>query len=141
MSQTGASLLLVVSMIALAIYLFFAPPPGFSDNFVYRIALPFVLISSAFSVLENLRTRTHLGQLVGAIRGLMGKRGVEATPEIKAEAVEILLKSMRSDEASVRKTAAVQLRNLTGQGFGEDAGAWESWWAQNKDTFGKDPSA
>ena len=95
-----------------------------------------MLISSAFSVLENLRTRTHMGQLVGAIRGVMGKRGVPATPEVKAEAVEILLRSMRSDDAKLRKTAAVQLRNLTGQALGEDVAEWDAWWSQNKDTFG-----
>ena len=137
MSQAGASLLLILFMIALAIYLFAVPPPGFSDNFGYRICLPFVLIATAFSVLENLRTRTHMAQLVGAIRGLMGKRGVEATPDVKAEAVDILLKSLRSDDVNVRKTAAVQLRNLTGQSFGEDVDAWETWWDKNRDGFKK----
>lgn len=138
MSQAGASLILIVFMFALAIYLFITPPAGFSDNFAYRIAMPFVLITSAYGVLENLRTRTHLGQLVGAIRSLMGKRGVEPTKEIKTEAIGILLKSMRSDDAKVRKTAAAQLGNLTGQQFGEDVGAWETWWANNRDTFTKD---
>ncbi len=138
MSQAGASLLLIVFMFALAIYLFITPPPGFSDNFAYRLAMPFVLITSAYGVLENLRTRTHLGQLVGAIRSLMGKRGIEPTPEIKTEAFGILLKSLRSDDAKVRETAAVQLSSLTGQEFGEDVDAWEAWWANNRDAFTKD---
>ncbi len=137
MSQAGASLLLIVFMFALAIYLFITPPDGFEDNFAYRLAMPFVLVTSAYGVLENLRTRTHLGQLVGALRGLMGKRGVVPAPEVKAEAIDILLKSMRSDDANVRKTAAVQLRNITGQEFGEDLAGWESWWADNRETFGK----
>ena len=81
------------------------------ENFaVPHGSLPFVLIASAFSVLENLRTRTHLGQLVGAIRGADGQAGGRADARsIKAEAVEILLKSLRSDDANVRKTAPVQL--------------------------------
>ena len=137
MSQAGASLLLIVFMFALAIYLFITPPEGFDENFAYRLAMPFVLITSAYGVLENLRTRTHLGQLVGAIRGLMGKRGVAPTAEVKAEAIDILLKSMRSEDANVRKTAAVQLRNLTGQKFGEDIESWESWWAENREEFSK----
>lgn len=124
-------------MIVLGIYLFFAPPPGFDENIAYRIALPFVLIACAFSVMENLRTRTHMAQLVGAIRGLMGKRGVEPTPEIKGEAIQILLKSLHHGDESVRRTAANQLRNLTGETIGDDAAAWDQWWSENRSRFGQ----
>ena len=124
-------------MIVLAVYLFFAPPPGFEDNLAHRIALPFVLVAGAFGVMENLRTRTHLGQLVGAIRGLMSKRGVEPTPEIKGEAIEILMRSLKSGEEKVRRTAAAQLHSLTGRDFGVDLEAWEGWWSENKGEFGR----
>ncbi|MHC4959657.1 MAG: hypothetical protein ACYTGN_14930 [Planctomycetota bacterium] len=139
MSQTGASLLVALAMLGLAIYLFFVPPPGFQDNFAHRIALPFVLVASAFGVLENLRTRAHMGQLVGALRSLMGQRGMAATPQVKAEAVEILLKSLRDGNEKVRQTSAEQLKSLTGQDFGEDFDAWEGWWAANKGKFGAGP--
>jgi hypothetical protein len=136
-SQASASLFLVVVLLVLAGYLVFVPPPGFEDNVAHHIALPLLMVAVAFGVLENLRTRTHIGQLIGAIRSLMGKRGVEPTPEIKGEAIEILLRSLRNGDDSVRRTAAAQLKNLTGQDFGEDPEAWAGWWTKNKGEYGK----
>ena len=60
---------------------------------------------------------------------------VENLPEAKREAVEILLKSLRSEKESVRKTAARQLEGLTGQDFGTDAAAWDGWWGANRERF------
>lgn len=128
---------LALVMIVLGVYLFFVPPPGFEENLAHRIVLPFVLVAGAFGVMENLRTRTHLGQLVGAIRSLMGRRGVEPAPEVKGEAIEILIRSLKNSEGSVRQAAATQLHNLTGREFGEDLGAWEGWWSENKGEFGR----
>ena len=135
LSQASASLILVVAMIGLAVYLLIVPPPGFGDNVAHRIALPFVFVAGALGMLENLRTRTHMGQLVGALRQIMGRTGTPAPPAVKAEAVAILLKSLRSDKKTVRETAAAQLKNLTGQDFGEDPAAWESWWSSHKERF------
>ena len=93
------------------------------------------MAAAAIGVMENLRMRAHMSQLVGAIRSIAARAGKEVSPEVKAEAIEILLKALRSSTPTARKTAAVQLRNLTDQSFGEDADAWERWWAENKDSF------
>ena len=135
LSNTAASLVLVLVLFGLAIYVLVAPPPGFEDNFVHRLVLPLLLVAAALGVLENLRTRAHIGQLIGALRGMMKKAGTPATPQIKAEAIEILLTSLRSDRPTVRKTAAVQLRNLTGQELGEDVEAWDRWWAAHREDY------
>ena len=124
-------------MMVLAIYMFAFPPDGW-HGFPYRLAMPFALMASALSVLENLRTRTHITQLVAAMRALMGKSGhtpsaAKATPEVRGDAVEILLQSLRSEKEKVRKVASRQLENLTGRSFGEDVEAWERWWDENKD--------
>lgn len=137
LSHAGASLVLVALMFGLAGYFVFVPPPGFEDSIAHRITIPFILVACAYMVLENLRTRIHLAQLVGALRSLMGRTGTPPTPEVKREAIEILLKSLRSDNETARQAAARQLANLTGEDFGEDAKAWEAWWAQNKADFGK----
>jgi len=137
-SQTKSSLILIACMIGLAIYLIIVPPDGFDENFAYRVTLPFVLVACAFSTLENLRTRLHMAQLVGALRSLTGqagKTGKKAPPKVQAEAVDILIKTLRTQSATARKTAAVQLRNFTGQKLGEDAAAWEAWWAENREAF------
>jgi len=134
-SQAGASLVLVVILFGLAVYWAFSPPVGFQDGVLYRFTMPFVLIVVCFSVLENLRTRTHIAQLVGALRALMGKSGRTATPEVTREAIDILLAAVRDGQPRARKTAAEQLRNLTGQDHGEDAEAWQRWWNANRETF------
>jgi len=134
-SNAALSLVLVLLMAGLAIYLLVYPPLGFGENFAYRLSIPLLLATGAIGVLENLRLRAHMSQLVGAIRSIAARAGRETTPEVKAEAVEILLKALRSTTPTARKTAAVQLRNLTGQSFGEDADAWEAWWAANKAGF------
>jgi len=136
LSHSGASLLLVALMFGLAGYFVFVPPPGFGESIGHRITIPFILVACAYMVLENLRTRIHIAQLVGALRSLMGRTGKPPTPEIKREAVEILLKSLRGGSETAREAAARQLKNLTGQDFGEDARAWEEWWSDNEADFG-----
>ena len=136
-SHASTSLLLVALMFGLAGYFVFVPPPGFGESIAHRITIPFLLVACAYMVLENLRTRVHISQLVGALRSLMGRTGTPPTPEVKREAIEILLKSLRGDNETARQAAARQLGNLTGRDFGEDAKAWEEWWAKNKADFGK----
>jgi hypothetical protein len=134
-SNALASLFAIVLLLALALYFVVVPPPGF-DSWGHRLAIPLVLVIGASTVFESLRMRTHISQLVGALRGLMGRSGAPPTPEVRREAVEILVKSMRSANPGVRKTAAVQLRNLTGQDLGESPEAWEEWWGRNRGGFG-----
>jgi hypothetical protein len=135
-SNALSSLVAIVLLVGLAFYFVIVPPPGFDASWGHRLAIPLVLVIAASTVLECLRMRTHISQLVGALRGLMGRSGAPPTPEVKREAIEILVKSMRSANPGVRKTASVQLRNLTGQELGEDAEAWEAWWERNRDGFG-----
>ena len=120
MSSASASLILVVLMFGLALYFVFVPPPNFEEHILHRITIPFLLIAGAVGVLENLRTRAHMAQLVGALRSLIGRSGGQASPQVKAEAIEILLKSLRAEQETVRTTAARQLRQLTGQAIGDD---------------------
>lgn len=135
MSRAGATLILVVAMFAMAFYLLLLPPSGFEGNWVHRIAIPFLLIACALNLFDNLKTRVHLGQLVGALRVVVGQQKREPTPQVKGEAIQILLKSMRTGTEEVRATAAAQLSNLTGERFGTDIEAWEVWWRANRSRF------
>jgi len=137
-SNTAATLILVASMFVMAIYFVFAPPPGFEEKLVHRFAIPFLLVAGALTLFENLRMRAHISKLVGALRGMMGRTGMPATPEIKREAVDILVKTLQSDDEKARRTAVGQLVRLTGQeALGEDVAAWEKWWADNRERFGE----
>lgn len=132
MSNALASLFAIVLLLGLALYFVVEPPPGFEGSWGHRLAIPLVLVIGASTVFESLRMRTHISQLVGALRGLMGRSGAQPTPEVRREAIDILVKSMRSANPGVRKTASVQLRNLTGEDLGESPEAWEEWWHRNR---------
>jgi hypothetical protein len=140
MSQATASFLVVLVLFVLAVYTGIAPPVGF-EELPYRIILPFVLIAVGFVQLENLRMRAHMAELIGAIRTAVGQskasRG-EASPQMKGEAIRILLRSLHSDSEKVRETSARQLAHLTGEDFGVDVAAWERWWKANEGSFGGD---
>jgi hypothetical protein len=133
-SQTAAYLILVIAMLVTAVYLLIAPPPGLGEGF-YRILLPWVFIALALIFFENVRTRAHISQLVGVMRMLAGRAGRAPTPEVKAEAIEILIASLRTGSEEVRETAARQLHNLTGEDHGLDSAAWEAWWRANRERF------
>ncbi|MHC4955287.1 MAG: hypothetical protein ACYTGZ_15645 [Planctomycetota bacterium] len=135
MSQASASLLVIGILLALAGYSIFVPPAGMED-LPHRIMLPFVLIACAFTILDNLRMRTHMAELIGAIRHAVGRSGKAPTAEAKGKAIPILLKTLGAGDANARATAARQLAALTGADFGEDAEAWSDWWAENKSRFG-----
>jgi len=136
MSQAGSSLLVIGILLALAGYTIFVPPETMTE-LPHRLVLPFVLIACAFTILDNLRMRTHMAELVGAIRGALGRAGKAPTPEAKGEAISILMGSLKSDDAKIRRTASQQLAILTGADFGEDAKSWQGWWEDNKSRFGK----
>ncbi len=124
-------------MISMAIYVFFYPPRGFGDSIVYRIAIPFLFMTAALGSLESMRTRAHISQLVGALRTLMGRAGKEPPPEVKGQAVEILIQSLHSADAGVRKTVVRQLESLTGQSIGDEPEQWDAWWKENRQSFGQ----
>jgi hypothetical protein len=138
MSQAVASTLVVLVLFGLAIYCGIAPPEGFQE-LPYRIILPFIIIAVGFVQLENVRMRTHMAELIGALKVAVGRsqasRGVAPTPAEKGKAIVILLESIGSDDASARETAARQLTALTGVDHGTDSAAWKRWWLANRAKF------
>jgi len=134
-SQTATSLILVVLLIGLSFYWLIWPPAGFDEMWGHRLTVPIVLVTCAFTVFESLRVRGHMAQLIGVLRNMTPRSGARASPEVRREAIALLLKSLRSDEERVRATACAELKRLTGQDFGAEPVPWEGWWEQNRDTF------
>lgn len=132
MSRAGSAVLVALVLLGLAAYFIVVPPKGFEENWAHRIAMPVVLVACALLIFDNLRIRLHVAQLIGALRSLMGQSGAKVSPQVRAEAIGILIEALRSDRASARAAAAAQLRQMTGQQFGEDAAAWEEWWRRNR---------
>jgi len=102
-SNTAATLILVAFMFVMAIYFVFVPPPGFEENLLHRFSIPFLLVAGALTLFENLRMRAHMSKLVGALRGMMGRAGVPPTPEIKREAVDILVEELLTVWRAINK--------------------------------------
>lgn len=135
MSRAASTVLLALVLSGLAIYFLVVPPKGYEGSFAHRLAMPIVLAACAVCLFDNLRMRLHIAQLLGAIRGMMGRQGTPPTREVRAEAIGILLDALRSDRPGSRRAAADQLRRLTGEDFGEEAASWEAWWNANRSRF------
>ncbi|MGQ0613541.1 MAG: hypothetical protein ACT4PV_07395 [Planctomycetaceae bacterium] len=140
MSRTASVFLLALVLLVLAVYFLVKPPPGFGDNLAHHLAIPFVLIATALGLIEGVRTRAHIGQLVGALRALTGRAGKAVRPEVKVEAIGILIHALRGENETARRTAAGQLEHLTGQKFGEDRARWEQWWRENREQITRSES-
>jgi len=68
----------------------------------------------------------------------MRSRAIEALSELRHPgAIEPLILSAMGDE-SIREEAAGALQKLPGKQFGEDQGAWQKWWQENKESFLKE---
>lgn len=51
------------------------------------------------------------------------------------QAVDILVRALRSDDPGVRATSLSHLKRLTGQDLGDNAEAWDEWWQAHRATF------
>jgi hypothetical protein len=51
------------------------------------------------------------------------------------DAVDILVRALRTSDAGVRETALRTLRKLSGLDLGDEALVWETWWSGARSTF------
>jgi HEAT repeat protein len=54
-------------------------------------------------------------------------------------AVERMVSMLHDSNEAIRWRVRSDLRKITGQKLGADPGAYEKWWAENKDTFTPQP--
>jgi hypothetical protein len=98
-----------------------------------RLLCGFLFLYFSAVVREKNRLRRTLDGMMDIIRAHLG-RGTVAPERL---VVEALLRSLKSAEPETVRQAAEVLRRLTGQDFGSDIVAWESWWR----TSGEAPKA
>lgn len=144
-----AARLLVSFLISLALVFFAgwfaiadsAMPEG--TSLVSRLGLSLLFLIAAILLGEVSKLRVHFGMLMGAIKAARGGDGggplAPAMPTdpaaAKRQAVAILIRSLDSDDATIRETAHSNLLRLTGQDLPADSASWRAWWAQNEDSF------
>lgn len=108
---------------------------------VSRMGLAFLFLIAAILVGEVSSLRLHFGMIMGAIRKAKGEPAEASGPvadaaDTRRMAVDQLIKALGvTKDDAVRTTVHKNLTRLTGQDLPADATAWETWWAQNRDTF------
>lgn len=91
---------------------------------VLAAALGFLFLYVAWLAREQARVRERLLDLMEEILKIF------YGPNFRRDrqAIDILVKAMESENADVRRSSAEHLTRLTGQEYGEDGGAWATWW-------------
>lgn len=149
--MSPAARLLVSFLVRLALIFFagwFALAPGAlpeQTSVVSRAGLAILFLIAAILVGEVANLRMHFGMLVNAIRAAKGAVGdapdterPAADPQaVRREAVEALIRALRTDKADVREMVHAHLERLTGAGLPADPDAWDAWWAREGKALGR----
>jgi hypothetical protein len=93
------------------------------------VGAAFLLIASLAWEKDQLRVRTA-ELMEGMSQLLYGKDYAR-----QREAIEILVATLDSKDAAVRKAAHENLVRITGQNFADDANVWRAWWESHKRTW------
>jgi len=94
------------------------------------------LLAASLAV-EKDRLRVRMAELMEGLNDLLYGKDHRRD----REAVEILLGSLESPDATVRETAHRHLVRLTGQNFAADPRVWRSWWEAHRRTWSRASSA
>ena len=96
-----------------------------------RFFLAFLFLYFAGIVKEKNHLRETLRGMVAIIKKQLEGRAASSVKE----AVEILIRALASDDSETKEKVVQRLQKLTGQSFGDDRSAWESWWSENRESF------
>ena len=126
------SLLLAVALVV--VLLVFGPRIGQSPEDqasllrVVAAALCLVLLFLLFQVRELRRKVLVMDHVLDDVRFGAGTRR-------DRDAVDILIRALRTPDPEVRETAQRTLRKLCGQDLGPSPEVWEAWWKASRATF------
>ena len=102
-------------------------------------SLGMMLLYLGALVSERHRMERSFGELLEAFesfnRSIYGDKY-----KVKRAAVDILIRTLSSEDASVRARAHEQLRRLSGKDYPAQAEAWQSWWQDARASFTGEPS-
>jgi hypothetical protein len=99
-------------------------------NFIY-LGVGFLFFYTAVLVAEkNLMRKKFLGLMEEIMDFFYGKGHRKL-----CDAVEILIGALRQGDEKTSRTAAAELKRLTGQDFGPHHERWNAWWIENRERF------
>ena len=103
-------------------------------NGVGRIFVAFLFFYVAANVFERMRLSRAFRELVESFeafnRGIYGNNYKE-----QRAAINLMIKTIATEDAGVRAKVLERLRLWTGEDFGEDRDAWMAWWEENRSGF------
>lgn len=114
-----------------AILAFFSSARSFVTEYidlegVMLAVIAFLCFHAAYTTSSVHRLRERLLDLLAET--MQSLKGPDLTKN--AEAIDILVKSLGTQNPEVRKSAHAHLVRLTGTDLGEAQAAWSNWWAQ-----------
>jgi hypothetical protein len=103
---------------------------GGGEGAVAQFFVGFLFLYFAGIVREKNEVRQLLRRLVSG-----AKASAAGEAEQARTAVELLINGLAADRPETRAAALENLRRLTAEDLGEDQGAWQRWWEENREGF------
>jgi hypothetical protein len=129
-----AELLVALALVVTALYVWLGPLLGADPEDQarsQRVTLAILCLLAAYQWLQLRRTRRALARTEDLLQDVLFGAGTKRD----RDAVDILVQALRSPDARGRETALRTLRKISGMDLGDEAGAWEQWWAVARSTF------
>ncbi|MAE76055.1 MAG: hypothetical protein CMJ85_04185 [Planctomycetes bacterium] len=127
-------ILMGLAFVMLALFEILGGPVPSWMNPLTRIGLGMLFVYMAAVVFERQRLQSSFRDLLEAHEGFMQTIYGKDYKKHRA-AIDILIGTLRTEDAEVRGKVVDQLRRVTGQDLPEDAEQWEKWWRANKAGF------
>jgi hypothetical protein len=130
-------LLVRLLLLFFAVYFAVTPEalPGSSMLARIGISAGFLVLVVLTGEVSAVRSQLHI-VLTSIMRA---KAALRTEPTDDREAIDTLVRTLRSSKGDTHEKVLKHLKRLTGQDLPDDAKAWEAWWEQNREGFRRKP--
>ena len=129
-----ADSLLLAAIFALALFLVWLPRVGLEieqQDRILRIVAAALCLAFGIVLVQVRGLRREILVMEDLLQDVRFGAGTKRD----RDAVDILVRALRTPDARAREAALRTLRKISGQDLGEDPAAWESWWNAARATF------
>ena len=126
-----AGVVLQVALLAFAVYVAVSPDAFPGATTAARAGIVALAFATIFLLVEVERLRVQTRTVAAIALG--------GVPRDDRAAIDLLVRALSSEDASVRAKAHRNLVRITGQDLPPDADAWRRWWEGARDGFTRPP--